>query len=146
MERKLLFSHIANRYSERILLFIQVTLFALYLYSSLVKILNLNGFHNTLLKSPMFDSALAGILVYTVPIWEILICGLIVNSKTYLLGYFASFFTMVCFTIYLTLIYTQFPLTPCSCGGVINSLSYEWHIALNLFFASLSIVAISLKK
>ncbi len=145
MERKLLFSHIANRYSERILLFIQVTLFALYLYSSLVKILNLNGFHNTLLKSPMFDSALASVLVYVVPIWEMLISVVIV-SKTSLIGYFASFFTMVSFTIYLILIYTQFPLAPCSCGGVINSLSYEWHIALNLFFASLSIVAISLKK
>ncbi|MCS7014353.1 MAG: hypothetical protein NZM05_12095, partial [Chloroherpetonaceae bacterium] len=140
--RRLWSSLTQSRVARGIQISTQTALLILYAYAAFSKLINLPQFRYALLQSPLFDATLASVLAYVVPIWEALLCAMLIGQRTILLGYVASLFTMLAFTTYLVFIYFQFPVLPCGCGGVIGKLSYSGHIALNLFFAALSAVGV----
>jgi hypothetical protein len=54
------------------------------------------------------------------------------------MGLYASFFLMSLFTAYLMIMLNVSYYVPCSCGGVLEKLSWNQHIVFNVFFIVIS--------
>jgi putative oxidoreductase len=66
----------------------------------------------------------------------------IMDDALYIAGSLMGLFTLYVIAILLGL----FKRVPCSCGGIIGSLGWVAHLWLNLFFLTLSIIAIRYHK
>lgn len=108
-------------------------LIILFIYTSLSKLSGYNNFTVQLSKSP-FITSYANTIAWSIPAVEILISLLLVIKRTRLLGLYASFFLMSLFTAYLVIMLNFSYYIPCSCGGVLQYLSWNQHIVFNSFF------------
>ena len=117
----------------------------LFVYTAINKILEFSSFQETLKESPLM-SVMYIPVSWGVPIVELLITVLLFLPRFRKYGLYASFFLMALFTVYIgyMLIYT--PKLPCSCGGIISSLSWKQHLVLNSTLTLLALVAIVLQK
>ncbi|ETZ24167.1 hypothetical protein N824_16640 [Pedobacter sp. V48] len=86
----------------------------------------------------------AGILGWLVPAVEIVIALLLMFPKTTSLGLFAALGLMTLFTAYIIAILNFSENIPCSCGGVLEHMSWQQHLVFNLVFVFLSIAGILL--
>jgi len=71
---------------------------------------------------------------------------LLIFNTWRMIGLYASFFMMLSFTLYITLMLLFTKHLPCSCGGVLRKLSWPQHLILNIFFLILAIAGIILQK
>lgn len=79
------------------------------------------------------------ILVWGIPLIELFTAALLLFNKSRIYGTFLSLFLLIVFTIYIALVkFNYFDYVPCSCGGVIGSLSWEQHFVFNLIFIVLA--------
>ncbi|MEJ7780836.1 MAG: MauE/DoxX family redox-associated membrane protein [Daejeonella sp.] len=86
------------------------------------------------------------ILVWGVPLIELFTGALLLFDKSRLYGTFLSLFLLISFTIYIGLVkFNYFDYVPCSCGGVIGSLSWEQHFVFNLIFIVLAATGVILE-
>ena len=113
----------------------------LFLYAAISKLLDFETFTLQLAQSPLL-SAYAGFIAWAVPGIEILIACLLVIERFRTLALYASFTLMVMFTAYIFIILNFSDFVPCSCGGVLEDLSWTQHLVFNLIFIVLSGVAI----
>ena len=113
----------------------------LFVYAAISKLLEFEGFRVQLAQSPLL-SAYAGLIAPSVIIIELLIVLLLCFKATRLPGLYASFFLMIAFTVYIYLILNYSDFVPCSCGGIIEKLGWTAHLAFNIAFAVLALVAI----
>jgi hypothetical protein len=112
-------------------------LIILFIYSSLSKLSAYNRFSVQLSKSP-FITSYYKLVAWSIPAAEILIAFLLVIKKTRLIALYASFFLMSLFTAYLVIMLNFSYYIPCSCGGVLEHLSWEQHIVFNSFFIAIA--------
>lgn len=115
----------------------------LFVYAAISKLLDLEDFTVQLAQSPLL-SAYAGLIAPSVISIELLIVLLLSFKRSRLAGLYASLFMMVAFTVYIYLIVNYSDFIPCSCGGIIEKLSWTEHLVFNLVFAALALVAIVL--
>jgi uncharacterized membrane protein YphA (DoxX/SURF4 family) len=117
----------------------------LWCYAATAKILDFENFRIQIGQSPMV-SAFAGWAAWLVPVTELLIAFTLVYTPYRLFGLFASYFLMVMFSayIYIALHYSSF--VPCSCGGILEKMGWEEHLAFNLAFVVIGAVAILLDQ
>lgn len=108
-------------------------LIILFIYTALSKLSSYNTFIVQLSKSP-FITSYAKLIAWGLPAVEILISLLLVFKRTKLIGLYASFFMMSLFTAYLIIMLKFSYHIPCSCGGVLQNLSWNDHIVFNAFF------------
>ena len=124
-----------------------LTLFAtaliiLFCYTAVTKLMDLAEFKRQL-ENQVLPAWSTGLLLWLIPGSELLLCILLAFPATRLAGYYGSAFLMLLFTGYIGLVVAgYFDRTPCSCGGVLRSLSFEAHLMFNLFFLTLSILGI----
>ena len=117
----------------------------LFVYTAISKLLDFENFGIELAQSPLL-SAYAGLIAPSVIIVELLIVVLLCFKATRLIGLYASFFLMIAFTVYIYLILNYSDFIPCSCGGIIEELSWTEHLVFNLIFAALALIAIVLTE
>src|SRR5215831_10238271 len=118
----------------------------LFLYASLSKFFDFRHFIGQMNNQP-FPNWMTPYLVWSIPSLEIAITVALIFEKTRTPGLYASLILMAAFTIYTVAILLRFfGRIPCSCGGVIEKLTWQQHLALNLFFVAISFVAILLRK
>ena len=108
-------------------------LIILFIYTALSKLSAYDNFTAQLSKSP-FITTYSNSIAWSIPAVEILISLLLVIKRTRLLGLYASFFLMSLFTAYLIIMLNFSYHIPCSCGGVLQYLSWNEHIVFNSFF------------
>ena len=120
---------------------ISAVILLLFLYTAGSKLLNHAEFRLALAGSPVVKP-FAGILAWALPAAEILIVVLLFFPSTRLKGMYASLLLLSIFTLYLCCILLFSPVLPCTCGGVIEKLSWPQHIAFNLFFMLLVLTGI----
>ena len=113
----------------------------LFLYAAISKLLDFETFTVQLAQSPLF-SAYAGIIAWLVPALEIIIAVLLVFERFRIPALFAAFALMVMFTAYIVIILNFSDFIPCSCGGVLEKLSWTQHLIFNAFFILLAGVAV----
>jgi len=121
-------------------------LILLFVYASVSKWLDFHTYIGEINNQP-FPNWMTPALVWLIPLTEVSIAMLLMFEKTQLLGFWASLVLMSLFTIYTILILLKFfGRVPCSCGGVIEKLSWKQHLFLNLFFVGVAITGIVLRK
>src|SRR5690606_38132713 len=79
-----------------------------------------------------------------VPGVEILLAGLLIIPRYRLFALMGCFGLMVMFTAYIIIILNFSDYIPCSCGGVLENLSWTQHLIFNIVFIGLAAVAILL--
>lgn len=121
-------------------------LILLFLYASVSKWLAFKLFIGEMNNQP-FPNSLTPLLVWSIPIIEVLIAVALMFEKTRLPALYASLALMLAFTIYtVAILLHAFKYIPCSCGGVIRKLTWPQHLFFNLFFVGISLLGIMLKK
>lgn len=108
----------------------------LFAYTATSKLFSFAQFRAQLGNSPWLASYAAWI-AWLVPAVELVIAGMLTVNVLRPYGLYASLLLLAVFTIYIGgMLLTQQHL-PCSCGGVIEKLSWKQHLVLNVFFMAL---------
>lgn len=113
----------------------------LFVYAAATKLLDYDKFRLQIGQSPLLTS-FAGTIVWLVPAIEVVVAIMLTRSRLRLLGLYASFSLMVMFTAYIVVITRFSDYVPCSCGGVLEKLSWNEHLVVNIAFVVLGFVAI----
>jgi hypothetical protein len=122
------------------LTFLQSLVFFLFLYSGITKTIGFGLFVNTLDKSLFFNDFNTRFIGIFVIAAEFAIPVLLFFESTALYGYLLSFLLLLLFTAYILLMFLLSPFLPCSCGGLIESLSWRQHIFFNVAFMAISLL------
>lgn len=121
-------------------------LILLFVYTSVSKWLDFNTFTGQMNNQPL-PNWMTPVIVWTLPAIEVIISGLLMFDRTQLIGFRASLMLMFLFTLYtLFVLLKVFGRVPCSCGGVIENLSWNQHLVFNLFFVGVALAGIILKR
>ena len=115
----------------------------LFVYAAVSKLIDYQKFSVQLGQSPLL-TAFAGWVAWIVPTVEIIISIMLAIPKFRLAGLYASFSLMVMFTSYIVAITKFSEYVPCSCGGVLQNMSWNQHLVFNLGFVLLSLTGILL--
>jgi hypothetical protein len=111
-------------------------------YAGFSKYFDFEGFQRAMRNQP-FPSWFSSVLVIILPPVEIIVAFFLARERTRLYGLIATVVLMTAFTIYIIAILLHlFPNVPCSCGGIIRALTWQWHLLFNLFFLSLAIIGL----
>ena len=114
----------------------------LFVYAAVSKLADVTTFAADMRNQP-FPAFAKPILVWAVPMTELIIAALLIFDTTRLMGLYASLILMVAFTSYTGVVLLHFfKYVPCSCGGVIKNLSWQQHLVFNLFFVTISLLGI----
>jgi len=117
----------------------------LFAYAAISKLLDYETFKFQLGKSP-YVNGLAGFIAWALPCIEIAVVLLLLFKKSRLAGLYASFFLMLFFTGYIYAILKFSYYIPCSCGGILSSMSWKEHLIFNIAFTLLALTAILLYR
>ena len=108
------------------------------------KLIDTTSFGTAMFKSPVLRPYVNE-LAYIIPISEIVVCLLLVFTRTKKIGYYLSLLLLALFTAYVIYVLGAYANNlPCVCGGVISLLSWTQHLLLNIFFTLITIRAIYL--
>lgn len=124
---------------------IAALLILLFLYAGISKFIEFKTFIDQMNNQPLPNSW-TPFLVWVIPLLEVSISISLIFEYTRLLGFWFSLILMSIFTIYTALVlFHFFPYVPCSCGGVIQKLTWPQHLILNLSYTTLSALGIYLR-
>lgn len=115
----------------------------LFVYAAVSKLLDFEQFKVQIEQSPLIN-AFADYVAWGVPLVEILVSLLFFSPRLRLAGLWASFTIMVIFSIYIIIVLNFADAIPCSCGGVIASLSWNEHLIFNIGWLLLALLGIFL--
>ncbi len=114
----------------------------LFVYAAVSKIIDFQNFQVQLGQSPLLG-AFAGFISYTVIAFELLIALLLSYSRTRNIGIHLACILMVLFTLYIFIVLNYSTFIPCSCGGVLESMSWQTHLWFNIIFVILAWVSLN---
>ncbi|WP_224995050.1 MauE/DoxX family redox-associated membrane protein [Cesiribacter sp. SM1] len=121
------------------LLYLSLPLIMLFAYTALSKLLAPEAFRRAMLNQPL-PEAFSHQLVWLLPLAELLTAGLLLYPPLQKWGFALATGLMTSFTSYVCLILLgYFDYVPCSCGGMLEQLSWEQHLGVNLLFWALSL-------
>ncbi|MBF4488224.1 MauE/DoxX family redox-associated membrane protein [Flavobacterium sp. CSZ] len=115
----------------------------LFVYASVSKLLDFERFQVQLGQSPLLSAFALWIALLT-PIIELIIVVLLISSKTRFLGLFLALSIMIMFTTYIFIGLNFSSYVPCSCGGILEKMSWNAHLIFNCFFILIAVLAIRL--
>ena len=116
----------------------------LFMYATTSKLLDFENFQIQIGQSPVL-SAFANWISIIVPLSEVIISILLLIPKLRLVGLYAAYSLMALFTTYIYTILNYSDFIPCSCGGVLEKLSWNQHFIFNISFMVLAVIAIIIK-
>jgi len=126
--------------------FIRYAFIILLFYAAVTKLIEYPQFYNDLLNSPVFGNRQVAVIVsWIVPLVELIIAGLLITSSYRKLGLYLASGIILIFTIYIIWVLEFSENIPCSCGGVINNLSWQEHLIFNGCFLLLGLLGIYLQ-
>lgn len=117
----------------------------LFVYTALSKWLSLESFRAVIAQSPLVGRY-PGVIAWLLPAVELWVAGLLLFNGSRRLGLYASLALMILFTGYILFMLLVAPQLPCSCGGVLQVLSWRAHIFFNLCWILLALSAIYLDR
>lgn len=117
----------------------------LFLYASVSKMLDFENFQVQISQSPLLSSY-AGSISFLVIIVELIITALLITPKFRNFGLYGSLSMMTAFTMYIYLILEYSEFVPCSCGGILENMSWRTHLIFNACCVLILLVAIVLSE
>ncbi len=122
---------------------IRFAFIVLMIYAAITKLMDFTQFYNDLLNSPVFGNKhLVRFVSAFVPIIELGIAGLLISAKYKEFAMYLASGLMLLFSIYIIWIMEFSADVPCSCGGIINNLTWQEHLLFNSGFLLLGILGI----
>jgi uncharacterized membrane protein YphA (DoxX/SURF4 family) len=131
--------------SNAVIMIICTLIIALFVYAASSKLLDYYNFQFGLSESP-FIAPFANILAWAIPAGELLIAVMLVIPVLRLTGLYASGILMSLFTVYIAAMLLSASEIPCSCGGILEEMSWSAHIVFNSAFVALSVWGIYLQR
>jgi uncharacterized membrane protein YphA (DoxX/SURF4 family) len=125
-------------------LYVDITsglLILLFIYAAASKLMDYQKFRVQIGQSPLL-TAYAGFWTWLVPVAEVVVSVMLAVPTFKLTGLYLSFSLLVMFSAYITTIKWFSDYVPCSCGGVLQHMSWGTHLVFNIFFVILSASAI----
>jgi len=113
----------------------------LFVYAALSKIQDFQKFKVDLGKSPVLGSFKESLAIM-VPLIELIIALMFTVKRFQILALHASFNLMVMFSTYIIIILNFVSYVPCSCGGVLQNMTWNQHLIFNVSFVFLAVFAI----
>lgn len=132
-----------KKVKTRVVEFISYFFILLFCYAGISKIMDFENFQVQISESPLL-SAYAGFLPFAIIILELFIAGLLCYRKTRNTGLIGSFILMLIFTGYIFFIIHTSENLPCSCGGILEKMSWHQHLYFNIGCVVLSVIALGL--
>jgi uncharacterized membrane protein YphA (DoxX/SURF4 family) len=83
---------------------------------------------------------LAPLLGIAVPVAELVLVCLLFSEGFRKTGLWLSFFLLLAFTVYISLMLLSGLRLPCTCGGLISKLGWRQHLFFNAFFMLISLL------
>lgn len=117
----------------------------LFIYAAASKLLDFGKFNIQISRSSIL-SPYAKIIIWLIPGLEFIFAALLALPKWRTIGLYGSFTLMLLFTEYIIAITRFTDNIPCSCGGILQNLSWNQHLIFNLSFIILGLVGILLSK
>ncbi|SEN04813.1 hypothetical protein SAMN05192574_102292 [Mucilaginibacter gossypiicola] len=118
----------------------------LFVYAAVSKLADFDLFRRQMLIQ-VFPLWLSSILVWAIPLAELIAAIMLLFSNTMQRGLYLSCLLMTVFSGYISLVLLHvFKKVPCSCGGILQNMGWETHLTFNAVFLILIIMAIILKK
>ncbi|MDV3551837.1 hypothetical protein CMU73_10420 [Elizabethkingia anophelis] len=132
------------KYLKKIIPFVvSIHFVILFCYAAISKILDFEKFQDQISASPLLNG-FSQFLPYTIIIVEVIIAGLLCYRKTRTIGLIVSLVLMLIFTVYITLLLRTSKNLPCSCGGILEKMSWSQHLYFNIGCVILSVIALGL--
>jgi putative oxidoreductase len=117
----------------------------LFVYTGISKFLSLDS-----LKYVLKDYPLIGgypiMVAWVLPTVELLIASMLFIPRTRLLGLYCSLGLMTSFTFYLIYMLMFTPKLPCTCGGMLEKLTWSQHLIFNMIFIMFALIGIWLAQ
>lgn len=120
-------------------------LILLFVYTALSKLDNYSFFLAQLSLYP-FIGLFGSTLAWVIPSMELIIAILLIVPAYRTKGLMAALILLIAFTVYLLLMILYTPDLPCSCGGVIQSLTWMQHVFFNCGFIMVTFIAVLVSK
>ncbi|MDQ8747853.1 MauE/DoxX family redox-associated membrane protein [Elizabethkingia miricola] len=127
----------------RIIEFVSYFFILLFCYAGISKLMDFENFQVQISASPLL-SEFSEFLPYAIIIAEFLIAGLLCYPKTRNIGLIGSFVLMLIFTGYIAFTLSTSNNLPCSCGGILEKMSWHQHLYFNIGCVILSITGLGL--
>lgn len=118
---------------------ISILLILLFSYAAVSKLMDYHNFIGQLRSSDLLNP-IAGILTWLIPTVEFYVVLLLLVPGWKKSGMILSSVLMFLFTAYIAVMLVFFKKIPCSCGGVLQNLSWHQHLVFNIVFLLLAIV------
>ncbi|MPS75045.1 MAG: hypothetical protein E2590_18110 [Chryseobacterium sp.] len=132
------------KYLKKIIPFaVSIFFVILFCYAAISKVLDFENFQVQISASPLLNG-FSQFLPYTIIIVEVIIAGLLCYRKTRTIGLIGSLVLMIVFTGYIALLITTSKNLPCSCGGILEKMSWQQHLYFNIGCVILTIIALGL--
>jgi hypothetical protein len=113
----------------------------LFVYAAISKLIEFDKFRVQLGKSPLL-TAFPEVVAWSIPAIEIMVSVFLLYRKTQLTALYTAFTLMVTFSAYIICITKYSYYVPCSCGGILQNMSWSQHLWFNLFFVAIGTTGI----
>lgn len=120
---------------------VRLVFMVLFVYAGTSKILDFETFKFQLERSP-YIMPHAAELAWGIPSLEYLVAVLLLLPRYSLIGLYTSLGVILTFTGYIYIVLNYSNSVPCSCGGLISTLSWTEHLQFNLLLIVLTIFGI----
>ncbi|MBS1598440.1 MAG: hypothetical protein JST75_09440 [Bacteroidetes bacterium] len=119
----------------------------LFTYTALSKLYDYENFRSVLYRSPYISFA-APVITWALPIVELVVVFFLFFPRMRRVGLIGSLMLMIIFTFYIgfIIITVSQPKLPCSCGGVLQQMSWQQHLLFNIFFTFLAWMGLRLLR
>lgn len=119
-----------------------VALALMWAYAAFSKLVAYEEFRFGLLNHRLLKDH-AALVACAIPAVELAIVAALFTGRFNRLGFILSAVLLVVFTVYILYMFTAYPHTPCSCGGIISRLSWQQHIVFNVVFLVISLCGLA---
>lgn len=131
-----------TRRSNIIILEIITYLFiVLFVYAAFSKLMDYDHFRIELGKSPLL-AGISSYISWVIPVIELGIAISLALRRFQIVGLYMSFTLMTMFTMYLIAVLHFSQFVPCTCGGLIEKMTWNQHIIFNIIFMMLAFTAV----
>lgn len=133
--------NLSSSIKKNIVLTISYLYILLFVYAAVSKLLDFESFKVQVGQSPMLSIYADWISPAVIGI-ELLVVLMLLNRNTKMTALFLSLGLMTMFTSYIFILLHYSSFVPCSCGGVLEKMSWNAHLIFNIIFVLLAALAI----
>lgn len=117
----------------------------LFVYAGVSKLLDFENFQVQLGQSPLLSTFASPVSFGVISI-ELVLAFLLLFASYRTVALYGSFLLMVMFTTYIIIIINFSSFVPCSCGGILEKMSWTDHLIFNIAFVVLALLALFLES